>query len=103
MIGTSDHYLWNGSLLEQDGMDVFVDAAYNKKSADFYEVAAIAGKTIKYFSEEMPAIIFPYPSMTIFNGRGGMEFPMMVNDGSAKTRAGTVGVTSHEIAHTYFP
>jgi len=27
----------------------------------------------------------------------------MVNDGSTSSRRGTVNVTSHEIAHTYFP
>jgi aminopeptidase N len=51
----------------------------------------------------MPGIPYPYPELTVFNGRGGMESPMMVNDGSSGSRAGTVGVTSHEIAHTYFP
>ena len=51
----------------------------------------------------MPNVPFPYPSLTVFNGSGGMEFPMIVNDGSAGTRQGMVSVTSHEIAHTYFP
>jgi hypothetical protein len=32
-----------------------------------------------------------------------MEFPMIINDGSHTTRASTVGLTLHEIAHTYFP
>ena len=82
---------------------VFVDAAYKIESEDFYDVADISKKSIQYFSFEMPGVSFPYPCLTAFNGSGGMEFPMMINDGSASTLAGTVGVTSHEIAHTYFP
>jgi aminopeptidase N len=41
--------------------------------------------------------------MTVFNGRGGMEFPMMCNDSSLDNLRGTVHLTSHEIAHTYMP
>jgi hypothetical protein len=100
---TSNFYLWDASRIIIAGKPVFVDAAYNKNSWDFPEVAEIARKSVDYFSHEMPAYPFPYPAITIFNGRGGMEFPMMVNDGSAKTRAGMVHVTSHEVAHTYFP
>lgn len=100
---TSNHYLWDGSLLDVGDKKVFIDAAYKKTSADFYNVAQIARKSIKYFSTEIPGIPFPYPSMTVFNGQGGMEYPMIVNDGSSKKLAGTVHLTSHEICHTYFP
>ncbi len=101
----SDHYLWDLTSVKVPGKKerVLVGAAYKKESEDFYEVAAVARKAITFFSETMPAFPFPYPSLTVFNGKGGMEFPMMVNDGSAATRSGMVHVTSHEIAHTYFP
>ena len=29
--------------------------------------------------------------------------PMMCNNGTYRTRGGTIGVTTHEIAHSYFP
>ena len=102
----SDHYLWDaGSVVvdETTGRKVVVGAAYKKESEDFYEVAEIGINTIKSLSTDLPGVPFPYPNITVFNGSGGMEFPMMVNDGSASSRAGTVGVTSHEITHTYFP
>jgi hypothetical protein len=102
----SDHYLWDGVSVIVDSTTnrkAFVDAAYKIGSEDFYDVADISKKSIQYFSFEMPGVPFPYPCLTAFNGSGGMEFPMMINDGSASTLAGTVGVTSHEIAHTYFP
>ena len=100
----SDHYLWDATSLEvEKGRRVLVYAAYNSSSKDFYEVTSIAKKVINYLSNELPGVPYPYPAMTIFNGHGGMEYPMMVNDGSTQTRARTVGLTAHEITHTYFP
>ena len=102
----SDHYLWDGSSLMVDkvsGRRTFIDAAYNKSSKDFYTVAEVARKAIESFSMQIPGVPFPYPEMTVFNGVGGMEFPMMVNDSSVPELQGTVHLTSHEICHTYFP
>lgn len=102
----SDHYLWDGSSLivdKKSGRRSFIAAAYKKESNDFYEVARLAREVIEYFSFEFPQIPYPYPSMTVFNGRGGMEFPMMVNNSSLETIAGAAGLAAHEIAHTYFP
>jgi len=105
-LALSDHYLWDAVTTVVDSSTerkVFIQAAYKVASKDFYDVADISKKSIEFFSFELPAVPFPYPSLTVFNGSGGMEFPMMTNDGSKSTLAGTVGITSHEIAHTYFP
>lgn len=102
----SNHYLWDGSSLIVDkntGRRVFISAAYNPSSRDFYQVAEIARKSIESFSTHLPGFPYPYPVMTIFNGQGGMEFPMMCNDSSVPEIQGTVHLTSHEISHTYFP
>jgi len=99
-------YLWDASSMVVDaktGRKALISAVYNEKSQDFYDVADISRKAIKYFSEDLPGVPYPYPVMTVFNGQGGMEFPMMVNDGSTENYASAVGLTSHEIAHTYFP
>lgn len=102
--GMSDHYLWDAtSYLTPDGRRVYVCAAYRESSKDFPDVAYYAKESIKYFSEEMPAYPYPYPSCTVWNGSGGMEYPMIVNNGSANSKAGTIGVTAHEIAHQYMP
>jgi hypothetical protein len=102
--GMSDHYLWDAvSYLTPDNKRVYIAAAYKESSKDFVDVAYYAKETIKYFSEELPAIPFPYPSCTVWNGSGGMEYPMIVNNGSSQSKEGTVGVTSHEIAHQYMP
>jgi len=100
----SDHYLWDATSLEvEPGRRVLIQSAYNEKAWDFYNVAKIARESIEYFSKELPGIPYPYPSMSVFNGHGGMEYPMMVNDGSQERLAETYRLTSHEISHTYFP
>ncbi len=102
----SDHYLWDAVGLTVDSSTnrrVYIAAVYKEESKDFFSVAEIARKSIDYLSKQLPGVPFPFPSLTVFNGSGGMEFPMMVNDGSSRNLAGTVGVTSHEITHEYFP
>jgi hypothetical protein len=107
-----NNYLWDGTSAGVDvaaDKRVFLDAIspmdgegkFEKEVAYFTKLAAI------YFSTEWPGIVFPYPKMTIFNGDrkwgGGMESPMMCNDGTYQSRGGQLGVTVHEMAHTYFP
>ncbi|MEG8946691.1 M1 family metallopeptidase [Rosettibacter firmus] len=102
----SNHYLWDGSSLVVDsnsGRRAFISAVYKPESKDFYQVAEIARKTIESFSNHIPGYPYPYPSMTVFNGQGGMEFPMMCNNSSTEDLRATVHLTSHEICHTYFP
>ncbi len=67
------------------------------------EVVSISRHIIKYFSEVFPGVPYPYEHMTVFNGSGGMEFPMMVNQDTENDRWLATYVTTHEIAHTYFP
>jgi hypothetical protein len=101
----SDTYLWDmASVVVDDSTQrrTAVGAAYHPNSKDFYSVARYAQQCVDYFSHQLPGVPFPYPNLTVFNGDGGMEFPMLVNDGSfGDTEA--VEVTAHEIAHTYFP
>jgi hypothetical protein len=103
--GLSDHYLWDGSGLIVDkstGRRVFIDAFYNKKAKDFYKVAATAREEINYLSTVLPGWPFPFPKETVFNGEGGMEYPMMVND-SSEPDSSMRELTVHEISHSYFP
>jgi hypothetical protein len=105
----SDNYLWDGVMVNIDGAqskNVFVQAIYPSDSHDFEGVAEISKKLVHYFSNEMPGVDFPFPSFIAFNnGRsgGGMEFPMMINDGSPEIWENTVSLTAHEMAHQYFP
>ena len=102
----SDHYLWDGVSLIADKKNrrrVYIASAYRNTSKDFFNVADITRKTLDYYSNELPGVPYPYPSMTVYNGAGGMEFPMMVNDESTTDYISTVGLTTHELVHTYFP
>ena len=102
---TSDHYNWDASSVVVDartGRRTFVGAAYDTGSKDYYRVARIAADGIRLMSTWQPGYPFPYPSMTVFNGNDGMEYPMMVNDASLGDRDPT-SLTVHEVSHTYFP
>ncbi|MCW9065050.1 MAG: M1 family metallopeptidase [Ignavibacteriaceae bacterium] len=105
----SNHYLWDGLGIVVDSVNnnnIFIQSIYPVDSPDFKEVAKICGELVNYFSWEMPGIIFPVPSFVAFNNGksgGGMEFPMMINDGSPNDLESTVSLTAHEMAHQYFP
>ncbi|NWF91003.1 MAG: M1 family peptidase, partial [Ignavibacteriaceae bacterium] len=102
--GCSDHFLWDAVNFKPDynsNRNVFISAAYNPHSPDFHKVAQVAKEALLYFTTDLPGVPYPYPSFTAFNGGGGMEFPMIINDESNTTEAGTIGLTSHEAAHTY--
>ena len=93
--GISNNYLWDAVSFEVDknpGRRVYCAAAYRQTSPDFVDVAYYAKETLKYFSFEIPGVPYPYPSATVFNGAGGMEFPMIVNNGREDDKAGTVGL-----------
>jgi Peptidase family M1 domain len=102
---TSGHYNWDATQVTLPGrtdVNTFVSAVYKTESTDYKSVARIASDGIKLMSSWLPGYPFPYPSMTVFNGNDGMEYPMMCNDASTAPEPAT-GLTVHEISHTYFP
>ncbi len=99
----SNSYLWDATSVKIGDDRVKINAVYKPNSSDFPTVAKLAQQIIHFYSTETPGIPFPFPQMTAFNGRGGMEYPGMVNDGDSKTRNGTIYLTAHEIGHSYFP
>ncbi len=91
---------------KKSGRRTFVSAVYPDSLKNFDKVAKYAAWSIKYMSEVFPGVPFPYPKETVWsNGTpsGGMESPMMANDGDAGTDKWTAGLSFHEIFHTYFP
>lgn len=99
----SKSYLWDATKAFNGKNDVFVSVVYKAKSEGYPEVAKIAKDIVEYFSTKIPAIPYPYPQVTVFNGGGGMEFPGMVNDGEPKKRCDLIYLTAHEVGHSYFP
>ncbi|MNK40829.1 hypothetical protein D3C87_594820 [compost metagenome] len=102
----SDHYLWKSSSLVVDPKTkrrTRVDAVFNPKHKDYYEVIDFARKTVESMSYTFPKWPFPYNHETIFDGLDQMEYPMMVNDNPVDNRTDAITLTDHEIFHTMFP
>ncbi|MEE1944408.1 M1 family metallopeptidase [Pedobacter sp. KR3-3] len=103
---TSNHYLWKSSSLVVDpktGRRTRVDAVFNSKHKDYYEVIDFARKTVHAMSYVFPKWPFPYSHETVFDGLDQMEYPMMVNDNPVDNRVDAITLTDHEIFHTMFP
>ena len=102
-------YLWDGiSVVVDDktGRRVLNDVLYREGDSNFNEAAYLSKLTIEFMSKVLPGVPFPYSHMTSFcnGGRGGgMETPMMANDGAPNSRIATLSLLCHENAHTYFP
>lgn len=102
----SDHYLWKSTSLVVDPKTkrrTRVDAVFNPKHKDYYEVIDFARKTVSSMSFVFPKWPFPYSHETIFDGLDQMEYPMMVNDNPVGNREDAITLTDHEIFHTMFP
>ena len=107
--GVAQNVNWQGSSVVVDkrtGRKTFTDAVYPDSLRTFDSVAYYTRWSVQFMSEHVPGIPFPYPHMTCWsNGtrRGGMETPMMANNGDAASYEWAAGLAFHEISHTYFP
>lgn len=102
-------YNWEASSVLVDsatGRRVRVDAVFPDSSKYFEKAARYAHESIKFLSYQLPGYPYPYEHMTSFdNGTrgGGMETPMMANDGDPNDSVRDAEVVFHEISHSYFP
>ena len=106
VFAVSNHYLWKSTSLVVDpstGRRTRVDAVFNKKHKDYFEVIDDARRTVDAMSYRFPKWPFPYPHETVFDGLDQMEYPMMVNDNPVADRSESIELTDHEIFHTMFP
>jgi hypothetical protein len=97
----SDHYLWDAAVQPVADRQVLISSAFPSENASAYaSLTEIQQKSMKHLSEDIPGVPYPYPAFTTFIGLrgGGMEFPMMANNANAG-----IGLTIHEMFHTYFP
>lgn len=98
----SDHFCWDAATQTVSGNPVLIHTYYQQNLAQTAGgVTAMQQKTMKHFSEDFPGIPYPYPEFCTFisgDQGGGMEYPMMANNGGPN-----LGVTVHEMFHTYFP
>jgi hypothetical protein len=96
----SDHFVWDASSQVIDGQKVLVSTVHpSDKEKDYAANVNISRDAIKYFSDEVPGIAYPFESFTTVVADGwGMEFPMMAHNSSPGHH-----VTIHEMLHSYFP
>lgn len=99
---------WDVTSCKQgEGSDrIWVNAVYLDSQVHFDKVADIGRKAIRYFVSEFPRVNFPFSkhiTVSALAGGGGMEYPMMANNAPIGFIDATFELTSHEIAHSYFP
>ncbi len=100
----SNKYLWDATSIQIKDKRILINAVYNKTSKNYRNVAELSRKSIEYYSNKLFATPYPYPLLTAFNGENqGAEYPAMINDQEYDNDFETTFVTTHEIAHTYFP
>src|SRR6218665_723666 len=103
---TSDHYVWKSTSLVVDpktNRRTRVDAVFNPRHHDYFNVVNDARSTVENMSYRFPAWPFPYPHITVVDGLDQMEYPMMVNDNPVEDRTESIELTDHEVFHTIFP
>jgi hypothetical protein len=102
----SNHYAWDAGSVVVDKKTkrrTSVQSAYNETATDFPHAVEWSKKALDWFSNQMPAVPYPFSKMTTFQGYADMEYPMMVNDTATPDLPFSQFVMNHEIAHTYFP
>lgn len=108
----SDAFIWDAcSVVVKDlnGNDqtVLCQSLYPVEAEEWKPTAEQGGSTqyvahsVEFYSDFLYP--YPYPIMTNVNGpEGGMEYPMIIFCGG-RTGRGPLGVTDHEVGHTWFP
>ena len=91
---------------KQTNRRVLVDAVYPDSINTFDKAVYYGLKSVNFMVDSLPGYPFPYSHITSFcNGEngGGMESPMMVNEGDPSDDGSAMSLIFHEILHTYFP
>ncbi len=102
----SDNYLWDATSVCVDSLSnnrVLINAVYADGTHNFEKIAGISKVIVEKLSKDIIGIPYPFPQMTVFNGSGGMEYPMMVNERDMFDPGSAVYLTAHEICHSYLP
>ncbi len=108
----SDAFIWDACgvvIKDLDGKEqtVLCQSLYPVEAEEWKPTAELGGSTqyvahsVEFYSDFLYP--YPYPIMTNVNGpEGGMEYPMIIFCGG-RTGRGPLGVTDHEVGHTWFP
>ncbi len=101
--GLSNKYCWDAcSIIQKNGKKTMLHTAYSPDSKDYDKTINFAKDIIKDFLNHIVAS-YPFPQISLFNGAGAMEFPMITNIGTEPNTNGIIFTQSHEYMHNYFP
>lgn len=96
----SDHFAWDAVSLEIDGRKRLISTVFPASmDIDSKANVSLSRDAMRFFSEGIPGVAFPFESFTTVIADGwGMEFPMMAHNSSPGP-----GVTIHEMLHSFIP
>lgn len=110
---SSDAFIWDAagaSVTDLDGTTrrVMCQSLYPREATvwDMDHEGGGSTRAVKHSVEFYSEFLwpYPYPIMSNINGpEGGMEYPMIMFCGAREDVRGMVGVTDHEVGHTWFP
>ena len=85
-----------------DGVEMnFIHKPNKDYNDNWDELPRFTGEALKTFNEIVGA--YPYPQYTVIQGGdGGMEYPMITLITGERKLPSLVGVTIHEMAHSWF-
>jgi len=108
--GLSDHHLWDAIQFKiADGTEKQVNVVYHQDSKDYFEIMSRhLMECIKFFSDEVPGVNYPYNQYTAFQGlqkgwHSAIEFPALSNYSYYRVDTINFSMFAHELAHNYFP
>jgi len=102
----SNTYVWKSASIMVDAKTnrrTTVNVVFSPKHLTYVPVASYTRKVVELISYKFPALPFPYPHITIVDGRDAMEYPMMVNNLPFDDTKEMIQFTSHEVFHSLFP
>lgn len=97
----SNNYIWDATSIWSGNRRVLIHCFFNSAAPDT-ELADMARKSIGFFSEDIPAIPYPYPQLCVFESTG-MEFPALAGCVINTNKIQNYTTVSHETGHAYFP
>ncbi len=110
---SSRKYIWDAMAVDINGKTVMAVSLYPKEGNPLWEEHStrVVANTLEEYSKL--TFDYPYPkAISVHADRQGMEYPMICfnygrpnPDGtySERTKAGMIGVITHEIGHNFFP
>ncbi|MBN1330724.1 MAG: hypothetical protein JXA54_14730 [Candidatus Heimdallarchaeota archaeon] len=108
--GLSNHHQWDAIRFKlADGTEKQVNVVYHPESKEYFKIMTVhLMECIKFLSDEVPGVNYPYAEYTAFQGlkkgwHSAIEFPALSNYSYYDKDTINYSMFAHELAHNYFP